>query len=97
MTAPQQAPDISDERCDAIIDELFDSGMIESYIRTDSRRLIRAGYAAHVAEMGEPVAWLSVATTDKGTKLQRLGFTAEEAEMANATPRPLYALNGADE
>ena len=40
----------------------------------------------------EPVAWLSVVVTPAGTKLQRLGFTREEAEMANAdAPMPLYA------
>jgi hypothetical protein len=47
-------------------------------------------FALAARATAEPVAWLSTVTTDKGTKLQRLGFTRDEAEMANAEPVPLY-------
>lgn len=48
-----------------------------------------AAPAAPLAQ--EAVAWLSTVVTAAGNKLQRLGFTRDEAEMANATPIPLYA------
>jgi hypothetical protein len=37
--------------------------------------LIRAGHASASVPQGEPVAWLSVVVTPKGTRLQRLGLT----------------------
>ena len=51
MTTPAG---LSDEQCDAIWKPLWDSGLIESYILTDMRRVIRAAYAAGQAAASVP-------------------------------------------